>query len=608
MKDAAFSPEEALTGSALSFYQACKGLVERGYHVFPCRQDKAPYTPSGFKDATRDLMEIYIWAQDHPDAQPAIACEASGLVVIDVDDPEAFEAFLERRGYSVPDTLSASTPSGGRHFYFAAPSGFRPPARLCDGVDIKFKGYVLAPPAQAFSKRANALGGYEWQNEGIGIAPMPDWPELTLSAPESEAAAGRASESNGRLAEMQALLSYIPADISYPKWVQVLASIYQETSGSNEGLSIADKWSATGSKYEAGEVDRKWHSFTLGKAGGMSTLAHFANENGADLGDIARSHGEYSHLAKELEGVGDIDVSGILAGHSPATTTGHAVPADHMTKVAQRTESLGKSLIRGDKAEPALTNDYLVKGWLGRGDLSMLYGPANVGKSFVALDIANHVAKGANWNGYKVHGGPVMYFAAEGGRSLQNRLIALPGGASRNLHLAPEAVDLYASDVDVEAIIRVVQDWCGEKPAMIVFDTLARSMPGGDENSGPDTTRVVRHLDEIRARTGAHVMVVHQTGKDTERGARGHSSLRAAVDTELACRSKGDKGYLVATKQRDMETGHETAFELVQYALGFDEDGDEKTMCFVVYGPVSKGTPKPSVIGPNQKELLRIVR
>ncbi len=613
MKDAAPSHEEKLTGNSLAFYQACQGLVERGFSVFPCRQNKAPFTPSGYKDASRDLNEAYIWAQDHPDAQPAIACEASGLVVIDVDDLEAFEAFLERRGYSVPDTLSASTPSGGRHFYFFAPAGFHPPARLCDGVDIKYKGYVLAPPAQAFSKRANALGHYEWQNEDASVAPMPEWPELTMASPVPETAKGGAHVVKGAFAEMQALLSHIPADITYPDWVQVLASVYEETSGSNEGLSIADEWSATGSKYKAGEVDLKWRSFVLGKAGGMSTLAHFAREHGADLSAIARSHSDLSHLCNELDGVGDIDVSGLLAGHVDTTSKPEAAATsvqatDPDALVQHRVDSLSKSIIRGDAATPLLDQDYLIKGWFGHGDLSTLYGPSNVGKSFVALDIANHVAKSSEWNGCKVRGGTAIYFAAEGGRSLQNRLVALRGGASKDLILVPEPVDLFASSLDVQAIVKLAQEQCSGPIAMIVFDTLARSMPGGDENSGTDMGRVVRHLDYIRSATGAHVMVVHHTGKDHDRGSRGHSSLPAAVDTELACHKKDGIRTLITTKQRDMETGKELAFDLVPYVLGHDEDGEEKSTCYVEFRSVSSGAGRPKVQGKNQKLLLRLAK
>ena len=74
---------------------------------------------------------------------------------------------------------------------------------------------------------------------------------------------------------------------------------------------------------------------------------------------------------------------------------------------------------------PQLHQSYLVKGWLARGAVSMLYGPSNTGKSFLALDIAHHVAKGAPWGGRRVRQGNVLYVAAEGGSGFNNRVAAL---------------------------------------------------------------------------------------------------------------------------------------------------------------------------------------
>lgn len=86
----------------------------------------------------------------------------------------------------------------------------------------------------------------------------------------------------------------------------------------------------------------------------------------------------------------------------------------------------------------------------------------------------------------------------------------------------------------------------------------------------------------IRRATGAHVMLVHHTGKDQSRGARGHSSLRAAIDTEIEL-SRDDFGLITAklTKQRDGATGGEFAFTLRQVELGRDQDGDPVTTCLV---------------------------
>jgi RecA-family ATPase len=84
---------------------------------------------------------------------------------------------------------------------------------------------------------------------------------------------------------------------------------------------------------------------------------------------------------------------------------------------------------------------------------------------------------------------------------------------------------------DVKTLIRKIKE-AGEFD-LIVIDTLAQVMPGGNENSGEDMGRVMGRCLEITRQTGAMVGAVHHSGKDETRGARGWSGLRAACDFEF---------------------------------------------------------------------------
>ncbi|NUB43641.1 hypothetical protein GEU84_004525 [Fertoebacter nigrum] len=77
-------------------------------------------------------------------------------------------------------------------------------------------------------------------------------------------------------------------------------------------------------------------------------------------------------------------------------------------------------------------------------------------------------------------------------------------------------------------------------------------------------------------------MLVHHSGKDVGKGARGHSSLRAAIDTEIEL-TRDDLGQITAevTKQRDGPTGYRFSYVLQQVELGLDQDGDPVTTCLV---------------------------
>ncbi len=75
---------------------------------------------------------------------------------------------------------------------------------------------------------------------------------------------------------------------------------------------------------------------------------------------------------------------------------------------------------------------------------------------------------------------------------------------------------------------------------------------------------LVKHLDKIRHTLKTHLCIIHHSGKDVAKGARGHSLLRAATDTELEVANH----VIRAKKQRDMEEGIPTAFELITVDLG----------------------------------------
>jgi len=217
----------------------------------------------------------------------------------------------------------------------------------------------------------------------------------------------------------------------------------------------------------------------------------------------------------------------------------------------------------------------LIEDTLDEGALSVIYGDSNSGKTFVALDMAHAVATGREWAGKATCRGLVVYVAAEGGRRVTRRIAALRKRYpdERPLFaLVRYPIDLRSSDANSKemlALIRNAEAQCGERCVWIIVDTLSRALAGGDENSPVDMGHIVQAADHIRAETGAHFTYVHHSGKDTARGARGHSLLRAATDTEIEVAS----GTIRATKQRDMECGAELGFVLVDETLGEDASG-----------------------------------
>ena len=246
--------------------------------------------------------------------------------------------------------------------------------------------------------------------------------------------------------------------------------------------------------------------------------------------------------------------------------------------------------------------DDFVEGLLGRGDSSVLYGPPNCRKTFLACDLALHVALGRPWFGRAVEAGAVLYVACEGSGAFKKRVRAFRAGhkltadAVVPFGLVSASVALRDGQGDVDRVVEAAAATAaqyGMPVVLIVIDTLARAIGGGDENSAADMGGYIRAVDQIRERTGAHVMSVHHTGKNAEHGARGHSSLLGAIDTEISIsRDKdGETSTAEVTKQRDFEGGQKWTFKLATVELGTDRRGNAITSCVV--RPASRGLPDP---------------
>lgn len=245
-----------------------------------------------------------------------------------------------------------------------------------------------------------------------------------------------------------------------------------------------------------------------------------------------------------------------------------------------------------DEAQPNLAADDFVEGMLTSGAMSVIYGPSNCGKTFFVLDLALHVAWGREWRGRAIDQGAIVYLSLEGAQGIRNRIAAFRKHHKLDAqHLPfvamPKPIDLLESEADVAAVIQLVEYVALHKKLpvrMVVVDTLSRAMAGGNENSPEDMTALIGNCDRIRDATGAHVCIIHHSGKDEARGARGHSSLRAATDTEIEIKRNPalTKSTVRVAKQRDLEAGDPFDFTLKSVALGSNRRGKDVTSCVVL--------------------------
>jgi len=241
-----------------------------------------------------------------------------------------------------------------------------------------------------------------------------------------------------------------------------------------------------------------------------------------------------------------------------------------------------------EEIEPQLSSLWLIKKTLPQQGLALIYGHPGSGKSFLAIDMAMHVALGWDWNGLRTRKGVVVYVGAEGQQGLRNRIVAfrrhhdLP--ASIPLALIPTPVDLYDSAADLHALsraVRVAVERYGEPPALIVVDTISKTLGAGKENTD-DLAVYVAHCGALSAEFSCCVLPVHHRPKDAESTEpRGHSSLKGGMDTVILVESGKPKRARI-TKQKDAEERELVMFNLLPVELGQDEDGEGVTSCVVI--------------------------
>lgn len=245
-------------------------------------------------------------------------------------------------------------------------------------------------------------------------------------------------------------------------------------------------------------------------------------------------------------------------------------------------------IIRSDDLPDEYTPpDEVVQGLFVGSEVSVLYGASNSGKTFLACEIARSVAMGVDFMGRRVDRGDVLYLATESPHSIKTRIQAINKHFNTKvtgIHIAQAQINLYTNPEWQAEIIEAAKG-C----RMIVCDTLARMSAGANENSGQDMGPIIEALDAIAKQTGAAVVVVHHSGKDATKGARGWSGLYGAVDAEIEVKEvDGQKSFSV-TKQRQLGTKEEEQyFSLEVVAMGVDKWGQESTTCVVLQGASEK--------------------
>jgi len=223
---------------------------------------------------------------------------------------------------------------------------------------------------------------------------------------------------------------------------------------------------------------------------------------------------------------------------------------------------------------------WIVKSVLPEAALAVIFGESGSGKTFFALDLGLAVARGVDWRGCRVRQGRVVYIAAEDARG-----VGLRAAAYLKKHDLKPDIPLgvlaespnFTSKKDVAAVLVALRAY--GSVSVIIVDTWAQVTPGANENSGEDMGRAMAYCRSLHQATGALLVLIHHSGKDASKGARGWSGLRGAADCEIEITRVEDDREAEVTKQKNAADGQRFGFRLAPVVIGADTDGEVITSC-----------------------------
>jgi hypothetical protein len=523
----------------MSRLDAARALGAQGFAIFPIKAG-AKFPPKQKNwPAFADAGNAWHW-----DVSPRdnIGIHCKGLLVVDVDPKKGGNESLDKLDMleGIPPTLTTRTPTGGRHLFFRLRPGDAEAAntveRLGPGLDTRgANGYVVAPGSEV------PAGTYQFVDPDAPIAEAPEWLVRRVGSP--------------RVVEPDVNRDVAAADESVVERARLWLA---NRPGAIEGEGGDAYTYATACAVR---------DMGLSQEQTMLLLMEDWNDRCAPPWDVHDLGVKVVNAYKYAENP---------AGSRAALPTDF--PVLELSTIVPKKRTAGAVRLAAFASQDSKGAGYVVKGFLQRASYAEIYGAPGEGKTYVTLDVGYHIAADMPWRGHKVHSGPVLYLAYEGRGGLVGRAKAL------RQHYGDKDVPLYVasanfsiSTLEGRAALGEILASLPEKPVLIVFDTFAKALMGGDENSAQDVGAFNGAVEALIESTGACVLIVHHSGKDKTKGARGSSALLAALDTEIEV----DGGQVIARKQRDLELGEPIGFKLTPLVVGIDSDGDEQMSCIV---------------------------
>lgn len=495
-----------------------------GYPVFPCAPSgKTPLTDNGLLAATTDEDTIAAWWARWPTANVAIRTD--GLLVVDVDGAGNAWATEPKRWATLEGVPLATTPRGGRHYWFAQQAGrsWRNTAgRLAEHVDTRADGgYVLVPPSKVGGKPYEWADGRELTAPRHRLRPPPDWLTAAVDG------------------------------LSAPSTAAVPAVAGNDIPAGQRNATLARL---------AGAMRR------VGMTGDEIRVALF--QVNADRCKPPASRPEVERIAASVARYEPDAISvALIEDHWGQDRTGQPVERPRQSApVLAQLRDVQSERIR-----------WLWPGRIALGKITLVVGDPGLGKSFVTLDLAARVSAGLPWPDLPLlpntPGGVVLLSAEDDlADTIRPRLDAAGADVSRVVALkavrragrdgVTESYPDLANDLEaLEAAIEAVPD-C----RLVVVDPITAYLGATDSHNNSEVRAVLAKLFDLASLHKVAVLAVTHLNKASTLPAiyRAMGSL-AFVAAARAC--------WAVLRDEDDDTGRRRLFLAVKNNIGPDHEG-----------------------------------
>jgi hypothetical protein len=196
-------------------------------------------------------------------------------------------------------------------------------------------------------------------------------------------------------------------------------------------------------------------------------------------------------------------------------------------------------LIAADELDKLPPVEFINGTHFATGGLNVVFGPPGSYKSFYVLGQVMEIAQQQ----------PVVYVAPEGSRGFSIRKNAWKKHYSKpagDLHFLCEEVNL----LDTGDLAQFRDAIKPIRPKVIVFDTYARCLVNGDENSARDAGMAVLHCAQFQRWLNAAIVLVHHTNAGETRE-RGSTALRGAADVMIEMSTQDSNIVVTSSKMKD---------------------------------------------------------